>query len=61
MSSTHTRADIYEKTDWFDMGGGGVKRPHHHIRITRQAKLDLEMWLTFLDTFNGISSMLDKQ
>lgn len=39
----------------------GVKRPHHHIRITREAKLDLEMWLTFLDTFNGISSMLDKQ
>ena len=39
----------------------GVKSPHHHIRITRQAKLALEMWLTFLDTFNGILSMLDKQ
>lgn len=39
----------------------GVKRPHHYIRVTQEAKRDLEMWLCFLDQFNGVSSMLDKQ
>ena len=30
-----------------------VTRPHHHIRLTKQAKLDLTMWQEFLDNFNG--------
>ena len=25
-----------------------VHRPQHHIRSTRQTKLDLELWMTFL-------------
>jgi len=39
----------------------GVKKPYHFIRVTKQAKLDLQMWLKFLDNFNGVSSLLDKQ
>ena len=26
----------------------GVPKPHHHIRLTRQTKLDLGLWLDFL-------------
>ena len=37
----------------------GVKKPHFHIRLTRQVKLDLEIWLAFLDQFNGKSFFLD--
>jgi len=28
----------------------GVKKPHHHIRITQQARSDIHMWLTFCHT-----------
>ena len=31
----------------------GLTRPHHHIRLNREAKLDIRMWLDFLDNFNG--------
>ena len=31
----------------------GVTRPHHHIRLTKQAKLDLTVWQEFLSNFNG--------
>ena len=37
----------------------GVKKPYFHIRLTRQVKLDLEVWLAFLDQFNGKSFFLD--
>lgn len=37
----------------------GVRKPHYHIRLTRQAKLDLEVWLEFLQHFNGKSFFLD--
>jgi len=37
----------------------GVNKPNHHIRLTNQVKLDLEMWLTFLDNFNGRSFFID--
>ena len=33
----------------------GCSKPHHHIRLTRQAKLDLGVWLDFLTHFNGRS------
>lgn len=33
----------------------GVKKPHHHIRLSRGAKLDIILWLSFLKDFNGIS------
>ena len=36
----------------------GVPKPHHHIRLTRQTKLDLGLWLDFLLHFNGRSFFL---
>ena len=37
----------------------GVQKPHHHIRLTRQAKLDLQVWHEFLLLFNGMFFFLD--
>ena len=37
----------------------GVQKPHHHIRLTRQAKLYLQVWQEFLLLFNGRSFFLD--
>ena len=37
----------------------GVRRPTHLIRLTRDVKEDLKMWLQFLDHFNGKSFFLD--
>ena len=31
----------------------GLTRPYHHIRLNRESKHDIRMWLTFLDNFNG--------
>ena len=31
----------------------GLTRPHHHIRLNKEAKQDIRMWLQFLDHFNG--------
>ena len=31
----------------------GVSKPHHHIRLTREVKLDLQLRLDFLSDFNG--------
>ena len=31
----------------------GVSLPHHHIRMTSAARLDLVAWLNFLEGFNG--------
>jgi hypothetical protein len=33
----------------------GVKSPHHHIRLNTGMRLDLKMWLVFLNEFNGVS------
>lgn len=33
----------------------GVKKPHHHIYLSRGAKLDVMLWLGFLEEFNGCS------
>ena len=30
----------------------GVKKPHHHIHLSRGAKLDIMLWLGFLEEFN---------
>ena len=32
--------------------------PHHHIRLTKQAKLDLTVWQEFLDNFNRRAFLL---
>ncbi|XP_053402664.1 uncharacterized protein LOC128557986 [Mercenaria mercenaria] len=33
----------------------GVKKPHYRLRMSVSVKLDLSMWLTFLEKFNGIT------
>jgi hypothetical protein len=39
----------------------GVVRPHHRIRLNREARLDLSAWNEFIDDFNGKSLFLDDQ
>ena len=36
----------------------GGRRPHHRIRLTKETKHDMEVWLTFLNEFNGRSFFL---
>lgn len=36
----------------------GVSQGHHHIRITLEAKRDIDCWLQFLEHFNGTSVFL---
>ena len=31
----------------------GVSQPFHHIKLTAAVKADLQVWLSFLDQFNG--------
>ena len=38
----------------------GLTRPHHHLRVTKAMKNDLEMWLAFFQQFNGISVFHDR-
>ena len=38
----------------------GIKHQYHHIRLTREAKNDLEVWLEFLEFFNGKSFLLSE-
>ena len=33
----------------------GFFKPHHHIRLTNEAKRDLTVWRSFLAHFNGVS------
>ena len=33
----------------------GIQKPYFYIRLTRSAKLDLSIWLSFLNSFNGIT------
>ena len=37
----------------------GVKRPRHFIRLNRETKADLCLWLAFLESYNGRSFFLD--
>ena len=36
----------------------GLTKPHHRVRITNGAHLDLLMWLQFLSHFNEVSTFL---
>ena len=38
----------------------GVKQSHHCIRISREVREDLRVWLSFLDHFNGKSFFLNE-
>ena len=31
----------------------GIQRPHHRIRLTKETKYDIQVWLSFLQNFNG--------
>lgn len=37
----------------------GLRAPHHRIKLNRQVKADLRIWLAFLDEYNGKSLFLD--
>lgn len=36
-----------------------VNKPDHKIRVTKDIKEDVKVWLTFLTDYNGITVMLD--
>ena len=36
----------------------GIKSAHHFVRLTKSVKVDLEIWRSFLDDFNGRSIFL---
>ena len=36
----------------------GVKKPHHHIKLTTGFYKDIEMWKMFIDQWNGIGLFL---
>lgn len=36
----------------------GPYKPYHHKRITRDVRVDMNMWLEFLENFNGIVFLL---
>ena len=36
-----------------------VTELHHHVRITAEVRLDLDMWKKFLEGWNGVSMFLD--
>ena len=38
-----------------------VTKLHHHIRITNEARLDLQWWLNFLPGWSGTSLILDSE
>lgn len=38
----------------------GLTKPHHHLRVKKGMKLDLQMWLKFFENFNGISVFHDR-
>ena len=31
----------------------GIQRPHHRIRLTKETKYDVQVWLSFIQNFNG--------
>ena len=38
-----------------------VKELHHHIKLSNECRLDLKLWYTFLQNWNGISFFLDAE
>ncbi|XP_077773920.1 uncharacterized protein LOC144325210 [Podarcis muralis] len=37
----------------------GLKAPHHRVRLSREVRTDLSIWLEFLEEFNGVSLWQD--
>lgn len=40
--------------------GAKASKKHHRVRLTREAKADMRMWLSFLENFNGVCMFLDE-
>ena len=38
-----------------------VKELHHHVRLTGECRLDMAMWLRFLNEWNGVTLFLDNE
>jgi hypothetical protein len=38
----------------------GIKKVRHKFRVTSSMRLDFEMWLEFLDRYNGITLFLER-
>ena len=38
-----------------------ISKPNYHLRLNREARLDLSSWLVFLQSFNGVSVLLNQQ
>jgi hypothetical protein len=38
-----------------------VTELHHHVKLTRECQLDMQMWRTFLATWNGVSFFLEAE
>ncbi|XP_033739602.1 uncharacterized protein LOC117326910 isoform X1 [Pecten maximus] len=36
----------------------GIVKPHFHIRLNREARLDIHAWQQFINSFNGVSLIL---
>jgi len=39
----------------------GVQQPYYHIRLTRETKLDMAVWLSFLEQYNGRTFFLEER
>ena len=37
----------------------GIRELHHRIKLSKECKLDIQMWLEFLESFNGRSFFLN--
>jgi hypothetical protein len=38
----------------------GIRKARHKIRVTSSMRLDFEMWLEFLDRYNGVTLFLER-
>ena len=38
----------------------GLTKPFHHLSVTKSVKQDLDMWLMFLEKYNGVSVFHDR-
>lgn len=38
-----------------------LERPHHHKRLTQTMRKDLQWWIDFMETFNGITFFVDTE
>ena len=39
----------------------GITKPYYHIRLNKAVKADMQLWLSFLDQFNGKSMFINER